>query len=164
MAGIVVRPTRSSDAGRLAVIWLDAAEYYAGLDPDAFRLPSREDVERVPADGAVVSDQLSVVAEIDGAVAGFADAHLEPPAEYAGAQFARELTETRAVVDALVVERRYWRRGAGGALLGAVEDWARSSGAALVCLDTYVNSPVSVPFYEEGMGYRRRSINLRKRL
>jgi hypothetical protein len=31
-------------------------------------------------------------------------------------------------------------------------------------LDTYAASPLSVPFYERGMGYRRRSIVFERRL
>jgi hypothetical protein len=34
----------------------------------------------------------------------------------------------------------------------------------MVRLDTYVHSPVSVPFYERHMGYQRRSIHFAKEL
>jgi hypothetical protein len=47
--------------------------------------------------------------------------------------------------------------------MGAIERWA---GNAVRCamLDTYAASPLSVPFYERGMGYRRRSIVFERRL
>jgi hypothetical protein len=40
----------------------------------------------------------------------------------------------------------------------AVEAWARERGAALVLLDTWVDSPVSVPFYERRMRFSRRGL------
>jgi GNAT superfamily N-acetyltransferase len=163
MDEVAVRATEPSDAARLAEIWLDTAAYYSGLDPGAFRVPTRAGVDAITV-GAVAEGSLSLVAEIDGVVAGFLDAHVAPPVDDADAQFVRELVETRVIVDALAVERRFWRRGAGGALLRAAEEWGRERGATLVCLDTYLHSPVSVPFYERHMGYERRSVNLRKAL
>jgi hypothetical protein len=46
----------------------------------------------------------------------------------------------------------------------AAEEWGRRHGATLVFLNTYAASPVSVPFYEHGMGYTRQSLGFRKRL
>jgi GNAT superfamily N-acetyltransferase len=70
----------------------------------------------------------------------------------------------RLVVDALVVQQEHWRHGAGGALLDAAETWGRSRGAHVARLDTYIGSPVSVPFYEDRMGYERRAIVFQKQL
>jgi len=61
-------------------------------------------------------------------------------------------------VDALVVMKENWRHGAGAALLEAAESWGRAKGAEIVTLDTYAHSPVSIPFYEQRMGYQRRGI------
>ena len=44
-----------------------------------------------------------------------------------------------------------WRRGAGRALLETAEAWGRDRGAEAVRLDTWAESPVSVPFCERGM-------------
>lgn len=60
----------------------------------------------------------------------------------------RELGEVRVFVDHLGVDARFRRRGVGTELMGAVERWARSHGATSVGLDTYVESPLSVPFYQ----------------
>jgi GNAT superfamily N-acetyltransferase len=164
MDEIVVRATLPSDAARLTDIWIDDAAYYAGLDPRAFRVPARDQVERVPVGEETDDDHVSLVAEVGGIVAGFADARVVEPVAHPGAQFIDELSQRRAIVDALVVERVFWRRGVGRALVSEVEDWARRRGAAVVCLETYAGSPVSVPFYEDGMGYERRTIGFRKRL
>ena len=42
--------------------------------------------------------------------------------------------------------------------------WGRDRQARIVRLDTYAHSPVSVPFYEERMGYQRRAIVFQKHL
>jgi len=47
---------------------------------------------------------------------------------------------------------------------GLAESWGRDRGASMVRLDTYVHSPVSVPFYERHMGYQRQSIHFAKEL
>ena len=49
-------------------------------------------------------------------------------------------------------------------LLEAAESWGRAHGAQVVRLDTYAQGPVSVPFYEQHMGYQRRSIVFQKQL
>ena len=46
--------------------------------------------------------------------------------------------------------------------LGAGEEWGRGRGTAIAVLDTYVDSPVSVPFYEQRMGYSRQELRFRK--
>jgi len=48
--------------------------------------------------------------------------------------------------------------------MGEVEQWGRANGATLIALDTYIGSPLSVPFYEERMGYRRQAVIFRKAL
>jgi GNAT superfamily N-acetyltransferase len=47
--------------------------------------------------------------------------------------------------------------------MAAVEEWARGRGAELVMLQTWADSPESVPFYER-IGYRRRAIIFQKQL
>jgi GNAT superfamily N-acetyltransferase len=69
----------------------------------------------------------------------------------------RDEGERGASIDALVVQRSQWRRGAGRALVEAVESWADDAGASLIKLTTYANSPVSVPFYT-ALGYDNRAI------
>lgn len=95
---------------------------------------------------------------------GWLSARLEPPSEDAARQFVREHDWTRLMVDALIVERQQWRRGAGTMLLKSAESWGRAHGAQVVRLDTYAQGPVAVPFYEQHMGYQRRSIVFQKRL
>ena len=45
-----------------------------------------------------------------------------------------------------------------------VEQWGREQGAVVVMCDTWLGSPVSLPFWEERMGYSRRAVTLEKPL
>jgi GNAT superfamily N-acetyltransferase len=163
-----IRSARPGDGEGMARVWLSAGAYYADLDPALFQLPSADGLaESFEADiGATSksSDKLRLVAEQDGQVTGWLTARLEQPAASAAHQLVRELGWIRLIVDALMVDQAQWRHGTGTALLEAAESWGRDRGASMVRLDTYVHSPVSVPFYERHMGYQRRSIYFAKEL
>jgi GNAT superfamily N-acetyltransferase len=162
---LLVRLAADGDGAGIAAAWISAGAYHAELDPEHFRSPSPDGLaEGWDRELGRSADVLDLVAELDGHVIGWLHAHLDRPVPNAAAQFVRELAETRLAVDALIVDRASWRHGAGRALLLAAEDWGRASGAQLARLDTYARSPVSVPFYEDGMGYERRSIVFQKRL
>lgn len=161
-----VRIARPGDGAAVARVWLDTAAYHAELDPEHFKVPVTADLaERTDevlgrsGDGAV-----NLVAETDGRVVGWLSAHIELPGRSAAGQFVREHDWTRLIVDALIVDRRQWRQGTGARLLESAEAWGRARGAEVVRLDTWSDSPVSVPFYEQHMGYQRRSIVFQKRL
>lgn len=134
------------------------------LDAEHFQIPTAEGLAEGFDAQRSGQDALQLVAELDGQVVGWLAARVELPAQNAEAQRTREHGWTRLVIDALIAHRDYWRRGAGTALLDAAEAWGRASGAHIVRLDTYASSPVSVPFYEDRMGYQRRSIVFQKHL
>jgi GNAT superfamily N-acetyltransferase len=164
---LVVRPAQAGDAAGLARNWLDAARHYAELDADAFQVPAADGLVEWFEEllGRPRSDDAAwLVAEVDGRVVGDVVARLEPPVEDAPRQLLRDLGWVRLRVDALAVAEAYRRRGVGARLLRAVEEWGRAKGAVRSVLTTYGASPLSVPFYEQGMGYRRRSIVFEKRL
>jgi len=167
MESVVVRPAQPSDAIDLARNWIDVARHYAELDADAFQIPA--------PDGLVAwfeellhrprsEDVVWLVAEVDGRVVGDVAARLERPTEDAARQLLRDLGRVRLYVDALGVAEAYRRRGVGARLMYAVEEWGRDRGAVRSVLTTYHASPLSVPFYEQRMGYERRSIVFEKRL
>ncbi|HJU02227.1 MAG TPA: GNAT family N-acetyltransferase [Actinomycetes bacterium] len=167
MEPLAVRPARPGDAADLARNWIDGARHYAELDADAFQVPAAEGLvawfeellQRPRSDDAVW-----LVAEVDGRVVGDVAARLERPAGDAARQVLRDLGRVRLYVDALGVEAAFRRRGVGARLMHAVEQWGRDRGAVRSVLTTYHASPLSVPFYEQGMGYARRSIVFEKRL
>jgi GNAT superfamily N-acetyltransferase len=163
---IAVRAPQPDDGSDMARVWLSAAAYYADLEPGYFQVPAGEGLAESfeAAFGTVGEDALMLVAELDGQVAGWLTARIERPAPGAARQMVREPSWTRLFIDALLVDQAVWREGAGTALLTAAEAWGRDRGAEVARLDTYAGSPVSVPFYEQRMGYQRRSIVFQKPL
>jgi GNAT superfamily N-acetyltransferase len=104
------------------------------------------------------------VAELEGRLTGYIGARLVDPVENPATQLVRYVGQPYVVVDLLVVEPESWRQGVGGLLLHSAEAWALERDAAVVRLETYVDSPVSVPFYEKRMGYERRALIFEKPL
>jgi GNAT superfamily N-acetyltransferase len=160
-----IRTPRAGDGEGMADVWLDMSRYHAELDPALFRVPSREGMaESLERWATGHGDDVRVlVAELDGRVVGFVGAVVARPDADAAGQLHRDLTQGRLVVHALGVLRPHWRRGIGSRLLAAVEEWGRGKGAEVAQLDTYIGSPVSVPFYLK-RGYGRRALRLQKAL
>jgi GNAT superfamily N-acetyltransferase len=109
-------------------------------------------------------DELWLVADCDGEVAGFVQAVVMPPDVVAHWQLQRDRASVRLVVDVLVVGEAQRRSGVGTALMSAVEEAGRSRGAAVATLDTNLRSYMSVPFYEDRLGYQRQAVIFRKQL
>lgn len=166
---VEVRAPRASDAPGVGRAWEDARQFYSDLDSRAFLPPDPSDTDLGQAlldrllEANERPDRLIRVAELDGGAVGFITATLHEPADESRRQLMRDQAERHAVIDALVVQRPYWQRGVGRALVEAVEDWAADAGASLVKLTTYADSPVSTAFYE-ALGFGRRAIVFRKYL
>jgi GNAT superfamily N-acetyltransferase len=162
-----IRSAKPGDGEGLASVWMDLCDYYAEMDPDIFQIPQSsglaESFEKELAK-PLAEDVISLVAEVDGRIVGWIYAQVLGPTENAQWQLLRELGRSRLVIEALGVDRSFQRRGIGTKLVQAVEEWAVKQGAELLNVDTYINSPVSVPFYESGMGYKRRSVRFSKEL
>lgn len=164
---ITVRPGRPGDGASLATAWLDAGRYYAGLAPELFQVPDGDGLDEHLERGSAQGDEpdlLRVVAEIGGRVVGAATGRIERPLDSARYQLQRQFSETRLIVDVVVVEEAFRRQGVGARLMATLEDWGRGRGATVAFLDTYPESALSLPFFQERMGYRRRSVRLFKPL
>jgi len=162
-----IRSPRAGDGEGFARAWLDAGDYYVGLDSDAFQMPNAVGLAEWMEEGALKAGSPDVrffVADVSGAAIGFLVGVVQRPIPNAERQFVREVGQVRLIVDVLVVQRAYWRHGVGTRLMHLAEEWGRERGAESVLLDTYVGSDVSVPFYEQRMGYGRRALRFKKRL
>jgi GNAT superfamily N-acetyltransferase len=163
---VTIREAVPGDGPAIAAIHADNAAYYAGLAPDLFRLPDEDGLaefaDPTPADNSGTS--VFLVAEDETGVAGYLFAELLSPGSTDRYQASTDLNEVRLFIEALGVMRARWRQGIAGRLVEDAEAWGRARGATVVLCDTWLNSPVSVPFWEERMGYEPRSVRLRKRL
>jgi GNAT superfamily N-acetyltransferase len=162
---IVVRPATRDDAQTLAELSCESSAFYARLAPDLFAEGERDGfAEWIATEWDDGPDTLAVVAEVDGVVAGYVEAVIQEPEGWRRFFGNRDLRERRLFVNALLTAERYRRRGIGGRLVELAEHWGREHGAVVALLDTWADSPVSVPFWGKRMGYSRRSITFRKPL
>ena len=106
---------------------------------------------------------MALVAEIDGEVAGYLEARLEPPLESARWQTQPELATTRLFINFVETAPGHQRRGVATRLVDAAEAWGRDHGARYAC-DTWIDSPLSMPFWRDRMGYAPRGVIFRKPL
>jgi GNAT superfamily N-acetyltransferase len=157
-----VREARPGDGDAIAQMHIESAAYYRSLSPESFRLPDEDGLTALvePTPDASSETRLELVAEVDGQIA----AHLIEPHEAARFQMVPYLGSRRLWIDSLGTLQRFWRRGIGSVLVEAAEAWGRERGAVVSMCDTWLGSPVSLPFWESGMGYHRRAVILEKSL
>ena len=151
----------------MACVWLDNARYYVDRFPDDFRLPEESGLAEwfeVQLARPRSAADLNLVAVVDGSVGAFVYARLIEPDEHASRQMLADHPYRRVHVEALGTADAFQRRGLATVLVEAVEEWAREQGVRAISAETYLESPVSIPFWEQRMGYRRRSVMLTKRL
>ena len=160
----MIREQRPGDGAGLARIWLENARYYVERFPDDFRIPDEDGLAEFFDTPVPGPDAVTFVAEVDGEVAAFAYARMTYPDEHARFQYLAPYVEPRAHIEALGTGDAHRRRGLATQLVEACEAWARERGSKQVGTATYLESAVSIPFWEERMGYRRRGVNLVKRL
>jgi GNAT superfamily N-acetyltransferase len=165
---VEIRDSRPGDGEALAAMWLEEGRYYAALDPDAFQAPTEDGlaewIEEGLARARLRDDVRHLVAELDGQVAGYVLVRIESDADPGRRQIVREVGERRAVIDALGTAETFQQRGVATALVEAAEAWGREQGATRVWTWTYIDSPLSIPFWERRMRYRRREVKLQKPL
>jgi len=117
-----------------------------------------------PSPGDNSPTTLLIVADIDEHVVGHLFAELITPTESDRFQSSSDLSEPRLFIHALSVLREFWRQGIATALVERAEAWARERGATIALCDTWLDSSVSMLFWQQRMGYESRSVRLRKRL
>jgi GNAT superfamily N-acetyltransferase len=164
----MVRDARRADAPAMAEAWRDAGRFYVAVDAGDFQVPDEDGlvdwlesgIEAMSGD----PDLALLVADVDGVVAGWVGARLVTPVSDARWQLQRELAATRLIVDAVAVGEEHRGAGTGVELVLAAEEWGRERGATIAVADGNAHSGVVPRFYESRLGYRRRSVSLRKAL
>ena len=164
---VVVRDYRTGDAEGIARIGLENSAYYAGLAPEYFKRPDEQGFVEFLEDDEEwrsASENLSLVAEVNGEVAGYLEASVQPPLDSARWQSQRDLAEPRLFINYVGTADAFKRMGVATELVGAADEWGRSKGAKVAVCDTYIDSALSIPFWERRMGYVRRAVVFRKPL
>jgi GNAT superfamily N-acetyltransferase len=163
---VLIRQGRSGDGAAIARIHREGSAYYVGLAPDLFRLPDEDGLVAFlePSADENTETSLLLVAELDGEVVGSLYAELLDADSSGHFQSPSDLREVRLFINAVGVLPERWRSGVASALVEAAERWGRDRHATVSLCDTWLGSPVSLPFWEERMGYERRSVRMRKRL
>jgi GNAT superfamily N-acetyltransferase len=164
---LTIREAQDDDAAGIVRLGQENSRYHVQLAPEHFRLPDEEGlVEFIENDREWREgpENLALVAEDDGVIAGYLEASLQRPDETARWQGQRDLSEIRLFINFVGTADAYKRQGVATKLVQAAEEWGRERSAVVALCDTFIDSPLSVPFWERRMGYERRAIIFRKRL
>jgi GNAT superfamily N-acetyltransferase len=164
---VTIRDARDDDAVGIARLARENSAYYAQLAPEHFRLPDEEGLAKFienDREWRERRDTLALVAEDEDAIAGYLEASLQFPDETARWQAQRDLSDIRLFINFVGTADAYKRQGVATELVSAAEEWGRQRGAVVAVCDTFIDSPLSVPFWEHRMNYERRAIIFRKRL
>jgi GNAT superfamily N-acetyltransferase len=92
------------------------------------------------------------------------EASIQPPLDSARWQGQRDLSDPRLFINYVGTGDAFKRIGVASQLVEAAEEWGRSHGATVAICDTYIDSPLSMPFWENRMGYKRQAVIFRKSL
>jgi len=118
-AHISVRAAVSEDAGAIARIFIESAEYHAGLDPERYSVPAIETIaaryrkgrQHPPPDAN--GKAITLVAELSNEIVGFLDARLDQSPD----PMHRKIIYCD--VAEIAVSSRHQKQGIGGQLLRA---------------------------------------------
>lgn len=148
-----VRPATLADLDAVA------ARFFA-LWPDGTLEEHRAEAEKILAGAAPSTMPLVIfVAEVDGAIVGFAEVGLRSHADGCDA------TRPVGFLEGWFVDEPHRRSGVGGALVRAAEDWARAQGCREMGSDTWLDAETSIRAHEAlGFELVDRCVHFRKPL
>ena len=144
---VVVRRAKSEDAATIAKFALALFAQHRAYDPDRFAdLGSPEGAARYYMSRAEADDAAVFVAEVDGAVIGFAYLELER-IDYAN------LLENAVWLHDLYIDERCRGSGAGKMLVKSGAEFGKEMGASKVVLTVAAKNTVAEEFFQ-GLGFR----------
>jgi GNAT superfamily N-acetyltransferase len=166
MTTLEIRRARPGDGPAIAQIHREFADYYVDLAPNDFRRPDEAGLVAYcePAVHQGEDDAIQLIAVLETEVVGVVSALIVPPHNDAGYQINPSLGETQLHIDYVATSTSHRRTGVGTMLVAAAEEWGRARGATVASTTTYVDSPLSMPFWQRRMRYTARSVNLIKQL
>lgn len=160
-----VREAAAADVATLARLYGEFHSFHVAGVPDLLRNPDPGEANPVDFERQVIAivadeDALMLLAEERGAAVGFAEAYLRTDER---TPFTHE--RRYVLLQSVGVTTASRGRGAGRALVDAVERWARSRGAVELRLNTWDFDGGPLGFYER-LGYttqKRRLVKLLSR-
>lgn len=161
-AAITIRPAVSHDAEAITRVYLESAEYHAGLDAERYYVPDTAAITARYREGrqhprGAGESAITLVAEMSGKTVGFVDVHLMHSPD----PMHREMLYCHIVE--IAVSSKYQSQGVGAQLLRAAEDWGREHGAEFASLEYLAANQRASLFYEQ-LGYSPASMVAIKRL
>jgi ribosomal protein S18 acetylase RimI-like enzyme len=143
-----VRMARPGDRVSLTRLWTEVAELHARLLPGFFRRSDELAGEVARAVEETGANRTVLVAELGGALAGFAHVALYDTPRSPSLSPCR-----RAQVEAIAVAAGMRRRGIGRLLMEEASTWGRARGAAQLLLTVWAGNEEAEAFYR-ALGYR----------
>lgn len=149
-----IRLATSEDADSITDIYLENAADHAALDPRAYSVPERDAalddfsrrLEPVDPDETVPMDRMWV-AEVDGEVAGYAEAELAVIGQGGMIRY------RKSAHIGVAVGKQFRGHNIGERLIKTAESWAAACGAQAMSIDAHSANDGALRFYER-VGYR----------
>lgn len=151
MLAAQIRPATTADAEGITRVFLESADHHARIDPERYFVPERDLIVEHYRTGQQHPSQthrtITLVAEIEGEIAGFLDARLREPFD------AMHRNMTYCFIADIAVAESYRSQGVGEQLMDAAEEWGRRNGAKFVTLEHHVDNHRAAGFYQR-LGYQ----------
>jgi len=147
-----IRPAVPGDAEEIARRFVESAVFHAGFD-DRYTPPDFAAIAARYKEGkqhlsAKPGQAITLVAEVEGEIAGFVDARLERSCD----PMHRDL-EYCYIAD-IAVSPQYRKKGIGTRLIRAAERWGREQGAEFASLEYHIANTGAGRFYRRQLSYR----------
>ncbi len=156
---MITRQASSDDLSALGRLGARLLTTHYTFDPLRFMAPGRH-----PEDGYAQflqtqldqPDVVILVADVDGALAGYVYAGIEP-------QSWKELREQAGFIHDVIVAERHQRGGVAARLVDAACEWLRARGAPRVLLWTAVQNEAAQRLFQK-VGFRQTMVEMTREL
>lgn len=158
---VQIRAAGPADAEGVTRVYLESALFHAGIEPERYLIPDEDAIVARYREGRQLPERaengVTLIAEIDGAIVGFADVRIVESPD----PMHRGFTYSHVVEVAVSTAHR--SQGIGGRLLEAAEDWGREKGAEFASLEYLVVNERAGELYQR-KGYHPAAVLAIKRL
>jgi GNAT superfamily N-acetyltransferase len=154
----VIRPASAADYEATCALFLELDGLHREQLPWLFRAPAERPRSQDHFGELLSSDRTSILLAAASSIVGLVTVRLQ-----SGPDFGVLIAQRWGVIDDIVVQPSWRRRGIGARLARAAENWANGRGAAWLELGVYEFNAEARAFYE-ALGYVPVSTKLRRPL